>query len=101
VIDLVRTSDGDDPVAFLDGWVFDPARQASSPCRIDLLVSSLDYALQSTEEFVRTAGENPVLTCRLHVGDYDHHGTVGDAFFPFVRAELGAKVRAPSRPLQA
>jgi pimeloyl-ACP methyl ester carboxylesterase len=90
MIDLARTPTGDDPVAFLDRWVFDLARQASAPCRIDLLASPLDYALRSSEEFAQAAGENPLLTCRLHVGEYDLHGSIGDAFYPFVRAELGA-----------
>lgn len=85
IIELARTPDGGEPVEFLDRLVFDAAASCSSPCRIDLLTSPHDYTAASAYEFAELAGANPMLDVAVHEDEYERHGAVGDAFFPFLR----------------
>jgi len=88
LIALAAAPGAGDPVEFL---VLDLALRCNVQCRIDLLTSPTDYVTPSTHEFAAAAVENPLLRVHLHESDYELHGGVGEAFFPFLQRLLGQK----------
>ncbi len=90
---LAAAPGGSAPVDFLDGWILDLALRSTSRCRIDLLTSSTDFVGESTHEFARVAGANPLLDIHVHTVEYGKHGGVGEAFFPFLRNLLAKQPR--------
>ena len=93
MLELAR-KDADDPVAFLDSFVFDIARDASRPCVIDCITSPTDYATPGVLEFAAVVARNPLLQVRVHHSDYHGHNGSGEVFFAFLRETL-----ATARPL--
>jgi hypothetical protein len=88
-VEVARSPDGGDPVEFLDGFIFDLARECATPCRIDLLVSARDYANASVREFAVAARTNPNVQVELWEAEYPRHGAVGQDFYPLLRRLLG------------
>jgi hypothetical protein len=90
------TPAGGDPIAYLDRLIFDAAARATAPCRIDMITSERDYALDATLEFEECARRNPVLRCHAHFEAYDHHARVADSFYPLLHELLAP--RGAARP---
>ena len=90
---LAAAPGGSASVEFLDGWIIELALRSTLRCRIDLLTSSSDYVHESTHEFARVAGANPLLDIHVHTAEYGKHGGVGEAFFPFLRNLLAKQPR--------
>jgi hypothetical protein len=88
IVEYARSPDGGDPIEFLDGLIFGLAAKCPSPSRIDILTSPHDYAAPSAYELADLARGIPMVEVAVHESEYERHGAIGDAFFPFLRRLL-------------